>query len=245
MSFTYTYKGVEHEVNEDERDLTTRGKYLEDNIHIQVEGGIKEISTENEMYALLSLKNNGKYYKYIGTTTSTFTNGSIYKVIYDGPTLENQGTYGFEIDNTILELDHSTYSDIYKSNNYHQKSTNAVVKVSWTGTTPVKVWINSYAESNYDYTIASTLNANSIPTAYNDSNVQIHTRGFQYNPRNALDINYWKTYTYTGNEGDNFIYIVYRKDGSSDSNDDRGYFVIEGITSTLLNTYFQIFKIKQ
>ena len=231
MSIKLTYKGSQTEYDSDHIKLNilkqNHGAYLEDDVEIEAEGGVVDLDTDTKMDNFLIDDNAGKYVRYTGTTTTKYHSGSIYKVVSnEGAIYENQGTYGFEIDNTILNLDHDVYDNFYKSNNWNKHSTNSVVKVSWVGTKPIAVWINSYAESNYDYTIASTLNASSVPTAYTSANVQMHTRGFQKNPRNGLTETNFKKYTYTGGAGTNFIYIVYRKDGSSHAADDRGYFVI-------------------
>ena len=39
MGFKYTYKGVEHTVDNNTGTLTTRGKYLEDDIVVEAQGG--------------------------------------------------------------------------------------------------------------------------------------------------------------------------------------------------------------
>lgn len=243
MSIKYTYHDQLVTTDSDHIKLKMvkdgHGSYVDDDIIIEAESGIPNITTAAEMDAFLIEDNEGKFVRYTGTTTTKYHSQSVYQVIHSAATTyENQGTYGFEIDNTILpDLDPDIYDNFYKSNNYHKKSTNSVVKVSWVGTTPVDVWINSYAESNYDYTIASTLNASTVPTQYTSANVQMHTRGFQKNPRIGLNETQFKKHTYTGGDGTNFIYIVYRKDGSTDTADDRGYFVITKTEGVLFEEY--------
>lgn len=242
LSIKLTYKDTMTEYDADKIKLDIikngQGSYLEDDVLIEAESGIVDIATAAEMDSFLTEDNAGKFVRYTGTTTTKYHSGSVYKVVHtSGATYENQGTYGFEVDNTILELDPDVYDNFYKSNNYHKTSTSSVVKISWIGSRSIDVWINSYAESNYDYTIASTLNAPTVPTQYSSANVQMHTRGFQKNPRNGLTETNFKKYTYTGGEGTNFIYIIYRKDGSTDTSDDRGYFVISKTEGLLFEEY--------
>lgn len=91
------------------------------------------------------------------------------------------------------------------------------------------VYYRSYAESNYDYVVLTNQNTKFEPTswtagsAYTDTNVAASTRGAQSTTFSS------KTYTindYQIQDGMNYIEIVYGKDGSQHSNDDRGYFYI-------------------
>lgn len=89
------------------------------------------------------------------------------------------------------------------------------------------VYINSYAESDYDYTIAFDLDAekpSSLPEDYSDW-VKATTKGQQYDPSGDVGSNYTKV-EYPNDGGTHSIWIVYRKDFSYDANDDRGYVLI-------------------
>lgn len=65
--------------------LATKGKYCNSNIDVNVSvpssGGITNVSTTDEMTALLVSENVGKVYKFTGTTDSTYTNRDLYEVV--------------------------------------------------------------------------------------------------------------------------------------------------------------------
>lgn len=111
----------------------------------------------------------------------------------------------------------------YKSNNQGVQSSQSVSKITINKATNLTIYIRSYAESNYDYMIASTVNASSVPTAYNVSGVKASTRG---NQQSGKTISSYTKVDYTGLKVGDIIYIVFRKDGSADTNDDTGYVLL-------------------
>lgn len=115
----------------------------------------------------------------------------------------------------------------YKSNNQGVASSYAVSKITVNKATNLTVYIRSYAESSYDYTMISNPNASSYPTSYSSSYVKAHTRSNQ-NSSSAL-AGYTKV-EYYGLKQNDYIYIVYRKDGSTDSGTDTGYLLIPETT---------------
>ena len=121
----------------------------------------------------------------------------------------------------------STYNvdgyDVYMSNNKGVDNSQAVMKLECVGYTELTIYIRSYAESSYDYTIASNANASTYPKAYNDSTAKAHTRGIQ---KPGTTLSDYTAVTYTGLKDNDIIYIVFRKDGSAASGDDRGYVLI-------------------
>ena len=132
--------------------------------------------------------------------------------------LSGIGSYGWQ----TATVTNPTSWNMYQSMNYNVSSSQAVMKVTFSGYTSLTCYINSYAETSYDYTIASSLDASSYPT----SGGYVSTSGFQYNPTTFSTSN-WKTVTYTPNDTkEHYFYIVFRKDGSVNSNNDRGYFII-------------------
>ena len=197
--------------------------------------GVEEISTSTEMDNNLIQENVGKLYKYVGTTTGNYVNGRYYKVDYTKivPTIETPSgaSYGFEVDASVtstLNLDSDKYTNVYRSTNYHYNSTISVAKISVSGTLSLTVWINSYAEGSWDYTIASTLDSDSWATSGSSQYANITTKSFQKDPRNGLNTTNWKKVTYTlPNKNTHYIYVSYLKDSSQHTADDRGYFVVE------------------
>lgn len=99
------------------------------------------------------------------------------------------------------------------------------MKITFQGYSTFNIYIRSYAESNYDYTIASNIDAASYPKQYSDATVQAHTRG---NQKSGTTIDDYTKVSYTvSDNNEHFIYVVYRKDASVNSGDDRGYVLIE------------------
>jgi len=127
----------------------------------------------------------------------------------------------------------------YKSNNQGVASSYAVSKITVNKATNLTVYIRSYAESSYDYTMISNPNASSYPTSYSSSYVKAHTRSNQ-NSSSAL-AGYTKV-EYYGLKQNDYIYIVYRKDGSTNSGTDTGYLLIPETTdisiSNVGDTYY-------
>lgn len=192
--------------------------------------GVPTASTESSLENYLIEANIGKLYQYTGTTTSKYKNGLYYKVtrgnIKANIELSVEGkTYGF-INSSVLSLDQNLYFGAYESTNMNQHNTQSYAKVIVSGTKQLNIWINSYAESNYDYTVASQVDASTPPTS--DSGAFGNTKGFQKNPRSGLNTTYWKKLTYNfANTNEHFVWIVFRKDSSVSSGDDKGYFVVE------------------
>ena len=113
----------------------------------------------------------------------------------------------------------------------HKGQNNSFDKMTirFSGDIPGGFWIGirSYAESNYDYTIASNIDAD-ITSNINNSNsmVKSHTHGRQVNGNalsNYLVVDYSTDYN---DSGEHFITVIYRKDVSGNVNDDRGYVMI-------------------
>ena len=128
---------------------------------------------------------------------------------------------------TISNPDSSTYDGVYES--YSNKGVNssaAVMCIDISGLSEFKLYIRSYAESNYDYVMVSQLDQ----TITNDSSysnttlVKAHTRG---NQQSGTGISNYTLVEFTGiDKGSHRITVLYRKDGSAHSNADRGYVLI-------------------
>lgn len=122
--------------------------------------------------------------------------------------------------------DSSLYDGVYESNsNYHVNSGWAKMYVRIDGYTSFTLYIRSYGESSYDYTLAFNLDVDVTSNpSYTTSGVKAHTRG---NQQSGQAIGNYTKVTYTGIDGgSHFICIVYRKDSSVNSGNDRGYVLI-------------------
>lgn len=122
---------------------------------------------------------------------------------------------------------------VYMSNSNHNVDNGyASMKFKFKGQPNFKLWINSYAESIYDYTIAWNMDVN-YPTSnpsYNSTGVKAHTRGNQKDP---TSISNFTEVDYSNDGGEHFVVVTYRKDFSGTYNDDRGYVAIK---LTLIST---------
>lgn len=116
---------------------------------------------------------------------------------------------------------------VYMSNSNHNVDNSyASMKFKFEGMPDFKIWINSYAESKYDYTIAWDIDVD-FPTS-NPSNslpgAKASTNGKQYNPNS---ITAFTEVDYPNDGGEHFVVVTYRKDYSANSNDDRGYVAVK------------------
>lgn len=132
----------------------------------------------------------------------------------------------------VDSLDTVSGYPVYKSNaSYHKSNAWDTAKITFSGYSNFRVFIRSYAESNYDYVLVSTLNNDYLATrnttsamrsAYNNTTyTKAYTRGKQSatNYEEVIFDNLDPTEEY-------YFYIIYQKDSSGDNNDDRGYFYI-------------------
>lgn len=110
-----------------------------------------------------------------------------------------------------------------------QNSTFDKMTIRFSGDIPGGFWIGirSYAESNYDYTIASKID-NDITSNidYNNSKVKLHTRGKQVSGNASSNYTLVDYSTDYNDTDEHFVTVIYRKDGSQNANDDRGYVLI-------------------
>lgn len=124
-------------------------------------------------------------------------------------------------------------SILYKSNaSYHVDNAWDTSKITFKGYSTFRIFIRSYAESSYDYVLVSTLNndylanctgTSSMRSAYNNTTyTKAYTRSKQSstNYEEVIFDNLDITQEY-------YFYVIYQKDSSANSNDDRGYFYIK------------------
>ena len=153
------------------------------------------------------------------TATTTITQGVwIDKAIF--VTTKGTSSYGWVTADSTYNVDGY---DAYMSNNKGVDSSNAVMKLECIGYTDLTLYIRSYAESDYDYTIASIANASTYPTEYDSSGTKAHTRG---NQNSGTTLNDYTMVKYTELKDNDIIYIVFTKDSSGPDGDDRGYVLI-------------------
>lgn len=119
----------------------------------------------------------------------------------------------------------SLYS-IYESySNYNVNSGTAIMYIDIVGYTEFTCYVRSYGESCCDYVMISQLDKTiSGSTSYTNSLVKAHTAN---NSVSGTALSNYTKVTYSGIDGGSHrITVVYRKDGSVHSGDDRGYILI-------------------
>lgn len=133
----------------------------------------------------------------------------------------------WEKSTTIVNPDEDLYDGVYQSfSNKGIKNTAATMYIDIIAYKNFKFYIRSYGESSYDYVMVSQLDTDiNNNTSYSDTSlVKAHTRS---NQQSGTAISNYTLVEFTGlDEGAHRITIVYRKDPSGDSGDDRGYVLI-------------------
>ena len=159
-------------------------------------------------------------FTFLGQTATTTITQGVWVNQSITVTTEEISSYGWVTADSTYNVDGY---DVYMSNNKGVDNSQAVMKLECVGYTDLTLYIRSYAESSFDYTIASNANASTYPKAYNDSTAKAHTRG---NQKSGTTISDYTAVTYTGLSGNDIIYIVFRKDSGGKDGDDRGYVLI-------------------
>ena len=120
----------------------------------------------------------------------------------------------------------STIFDIYESySNYNVNSGVAYMYITISGLEKFEFYIRSYAESSYDYVMVSDLDATITgSTSTTSTLVKSHTSANQQSGT-ALS-NYTKVKFTNIDKKKHVITILYRKDSSVNSDDDRGYILV-------------------
>ena len=168
---------------------------------------------------------------YTDTVTRTIT----YKDTQSGLTATTTITQGVWVD-TYYTVDlnsqwqessknpDSSLYDCYESfSNYHVANANAIMYITIEGYTEFSLYIRSYGESSCDYLVVGNLDATSISRT--TSGIKATTYG---NSQSGTTISSYTKVTFSGLDGgEHKIPILYGKDGSADSGDDKGYIIIE------------------
>jgi hypothetical protein len=128
----------------------------------------------------------------------------------------------------ISNPDSTLYDGVYRSSsNYNVNNGVAIMYIIIKDCSSFKMYIRSYAESNYDYVMVSQLDKPITgSSSYSDTTlVKAHTRG---NQQSGTALSNYTLVEFTGiSSGEHTITVVYRKDSSVNNGDDRGYVLIE------------------
>lgn len=164
--------------------------------------------------------------EYQGLTASTIiTQGSMKPLPPKIYSVELNGQW--ELSTTITNPDNNVYDGVYQSySNKGVHNSAAVMYIDIENYENFKIFIRSYAESSYDYVMVSQLDT-TITSGSSYSNttlVKAHTRGKQ---SSTTSISGYTLVEFTEiPKGKHRITVLYRKDSSANSGDDRGYVLI-------------------
>ena len=162
-------------------------------------------------------------FEYMGMTAST----TITQGVWEPQGYEIDLNSNWQLSSTITNPDSSLFDGVYQSySNKGVHSSAAVMYIDITGYKNFKLYIRSYAESSHDYVMVSQLDQTiTSGTSYSNTTlVKAHTRASQ---SSGTAISNYKLVEFTGIDGgDHRITVLYRKDSSSNSGDDRGYVLI-------------------
>lgn len=161
-------------------------------------------------------------YTYMGVTaTTTITHGVWISKEYT-ISLNDQWQ-----SSSVVNPDSALYDGVYESfSNKGVNNTAAIMYIDINYYTDFDLYIRSYAESSCDYVMVSQLDQtiDNNTTYSNNTLIKAHTRGKQ---KSGTSIDNYTKVSFTGIDGGQHrITIVYRKDSSVNSGDDRGYILI-------------------
>lgn len=181
-----------------------------DKLVSSVNATINEYDNNKSMYGryardISSLKSNA------GNTISTARQ---YYLSLQKPTITISSLGGWS---SWYDSANPTWNGYRSSSNYHVANSDARMSFTIKGYDQFSFWVRSSSESCCDYLMASHLDQYS-PTYDN----------CQYTTKSKDDANTWKEVKYYGlNKATTYtIYVVYHKDSSYDSGDDRAYILL-------------------
>lgn len=127
----------------------------------------------------------------------------------------------WELSTTIPNPNSEEYDGVYQSfSNYKVNNGKAQMMIEIEGYVNFSIFIRSYGEANYDYIWVGQLDK--VPTSDNDAYATTRSKP---NANTTIE-GYTEVKFENLDAGKHTIYIVYKKDGSGDQNDDRGYVLI-------------------
>ena len=127
----------------------------------------------------------------------------------------------WELSSTVPNPNSEEYDGVYQSfSNYNVSNSKAQMMIEIDGYVNFSIFIRSYGEPNYDYIWVGQLDK--VPTSDNDAYATTKS-----NPNASTTIDGYTEVRFENMDaGKHTIYIVYRKDSSGNSNEDRGYVLI-------------------
>jgi hypothetical protein len=163
-------------------------------------------------------------FTYLGVTATTTIIQGVW--INESYTLDlNDGQW--ELSGTPVNPDPSLYDGVYRSVKSKGVSSGCdTMYIDIVGYETFKLYIRSYAENNFDYVMVSQLDE-TITGSTSDTNTTLVKASTNGKSNSSTAISGYTLVEFTGiDEETHRITIVYRKDGSGNKNDDRGYVLI-------------------
>lgn len=155
-------------------------------------------------------------------------------------TVEPTYSGGWVLDNTNNPS--TSLYNMYKSNTNKGVSNSVdMMKVTFKGYDSFTIYIRSYGETYWDYVVASSLNyvlpttSSSYPGGSTSSPTMSGAAAMtKNNSQSGTALSYYTPVTYSNLDPNTqyYITVAYRKDGSGNQNDDRGYVLIPKTSST-------------
>lgn len=155
-----------------------------------------------------------------------------YGFVKSGPSRSytvNPAIHGNWVEGDFTNPDSSKYDAYMSYTSRFVDSGYDIMRITINGYDEFICYIRSCAESSYDYTVIGDLDTELTYSMSGGSvGVKAHTQG---NQQGTTDIESYTKVVYTGiGGGTHFIDVMYRKDGSVNSADDRGYLLIDKST---------------
>jgi hypothetical protein len=160
-------------------------------------------------------------FEFMGVTANTVITQGVWIPQSYTIDLNNQ----WELTTAISNPDSTLYDGVYQSfSNKGVNNSAALMYIDIVGYSSFKFYVRSNAESTYDFVVVSNLDSTLTNGTTSGSAVKMTTSGKQ---QSGTSINSYTLVEFTGIDmGAHRITVMYRKDSSSNSGDDRGYVLI-------------------
>lgn len=140
-------------------------------------------------------------------------------------TLSGITDYGFELVDSLVGAvqrnpDKNLYDGGYRSLNKYEPNSVAAMRIDFSGYPVFNIYIQSWAQADKDYIVATTLDAPEPSETY----TMASTSGNQIE---YVDFSNYTKVSYPNDGGSHHIYVFYKKNGNQNWGDDWGYVLIE------------------
>jgi hypothetical protein len=160
-------------------------------------------------------------FEYLGATVSTTITQGVWKDASYSIDLNDQ----WQLSTSITNPDSSLYDGVYESfSNKGVKNSAAICTITIKGYENFNLYVRSNGESCCDYVVVSNLDCTLSSGTTGGTSVKITTKGNQQS--GTAITNYTLVEFSDIDDVEHTIQVMYRKDSSNNSGDDRGYLLI-------------------